>query len=52
MSKIKIELTKEFNGMKKGEVIERSKDIAMLHINSLKNAKLYVKQVKKSKKVE
>lgn len=47
---IKIELTEDWQGLKKGTVLERSKDIAYKHIHSLKNAKLYVpKKRKKSK---
>ncbi len=46
---VRIELTKDWEGFKKGDVLERSRDIANLHINVLKNAKLFVK-AKKSKK--
>lgn len=38
---IKIELTEDWLHLKKGDVIERSKNIAYLHLNELKNAKPY-----------
>ncbi len=48
---VEIELTEDWLTFKKGDVIERSRDIARLHIHQLKNAKLYVKKVvKKSTK--
>lgn len=47
---IKIELTEDFGGLKKGDVIERSKSIANIHINKLENAKLYVPKNKVKKK--
>ncbi|MGB0896888.1 MAG: hypothetical protein ACPGRW_06170 [Flavobacteriaceae bacterium] len=48
--KVKIEFTKDWLTFKKGDTVERSKDIANLHIKQLKNAKLYVKSVKKATK--
>lgn len=46
---VKIELTKDFLDFKKGDVIERSANIAHIHINKLKNAKVYKPIKKKSK---
>lgn len=48
---VKIEFTKDWQTFKKGDVVERSKSIAYIHINKLKNAKPFVKkkQTKKSK---
>lgn len=45
---VKLELTKDFLDFKKGDVIERSADIAHIHIHKLKNAKVY--KPKKRKK--
>ena len=50
MSKVKIVLTKDWNGFKKNDVLERSRDIANIHIKKLKNAKIYVKPKKKTTK--
>ena len=48
---VKIELTEDYLNFKKGDVLERSRDIASIHINQLKNAKPFVKKAtKKSKK--
>lgn len=38
---MKIVLTKDWNGFKKGDILERSRDIAKIHIRKLKNAKVY-----------
>ena len=46
---VEIELTKDWQTLKNGDVVVRSRDIANIHINQLKNAKLYVKTVKKAK---
>jgi hypothetical protein len=46
---VKIELIKDWLTFKKGDVIERSDDIAHIHINKLKNAKPYSPKKKKSK---
>lgn len=48
--KVKIELTEDWLDFKKGDVIERSRDIARIHTHDLKNAKPYVKPVKKKSK--
>jgi hypothetical protein len=47
---VKLELTKDWLHLKKGDVIERSKDIAMIHTHKLKNAKLYVPKKGRPKK--
>mgnify|MGYP000383257494 CR=1 FL=1 len=49
---VEIELTEDWHTFKKGDVLNRSRDIANIHISELKNAKIYVKKVikKKSKK--
>lgn len=44
---VKLELTEDWLHLKKGDVIERSKDVARIHTHQLKNAKPY--QPKKSK---
>lgn len=44
-----IELTEDWHTFKKGDVLTRSRDIASLHINQLKNAKIYVKKAKQVK---
>ena len=49
---VEIELTEDWLTFKKGDVIVRSRDISSIHINQLKNAKLYVKEVKEVKKVK
>lgn len=51
-SDVKIELTEDWQGLKEGDVLTRSRDIASLHINHLKNAKPYVKAVVKKAKVK
>ena len=48
--KVKLELTKDWLHLKKGDIIERSKDVARLHINVLKNAKVWTKPKKATKK--
>lgn len=47
--KVQIQLTEDWLHFKKGDVLERSPSIASKHINKLKNAKPYVKTVKKKK---
>ena len=47
---VEIELTEDWQTFKKGDVLNRSRDIAYIHINQLKNAKLYVKKLKTKKK--
>lgn len=47
---VEIELTEDWQGLKKGDVITRSRDIARIHIANLKNAKYYVKKTKRTKK--
>ena len=44
---VKIELTKDWQGFKKGTVLDRSKNIASIHCNDLKNAKPFVKKTTK-----
>lgn len=44
---VKIVLTKDWNGFKKDDVIERSPAIARIHIKDLKNAKPFVKKTTK-----
>ena len=46
---VEIELTEDWLTFKKGEVLLRSRDIANMHCNELKNAKPYVKQTTKAK---
>lgn len=46
---VEIELTKDWQSHKKGEVLTRSRDIANIHMHQLKNAKLYVKKKAKKK---
>lgn len=48
--KVKLELTEDWLHFKKGDVIERSKDIARLHTHVLKNAKVWTKPKKVTKK--
>lgn len=43
---MKIEFTEDFLTYKKGDVVERSRDIALLHIKVTKNAKPYVEKKK------
>lgn len=46
-----IQFTKDWNGLKEGDTLACSRDIAAIHIGTLKHAKVYVKPVKqKSKK--
>jgi len=47
---VKLELTKDFLHYKKGDVIERSKDVAYIHTHKLKNAKVFVPKRKKKDK--
>ena len=47
---VKLELTKDWLHLKKGDIIERSKDVARLHTNVLKNAKVWTKPKKATKK--
>lgn len=49
---VEIELTEDWLTFKKGEVLTRSRDIASLHINDLKNAKPHVKPVKSTKEAK
>jgi hypothetical protein len=44
---VKIEFTKDWLSFKEGDVVERSNDIANIHLYKLKNAKLYVPKKKK-----
>lgn len=44
---VKLELKEDWLHFKKGDVIERSRDIADIHIKKLKNAKLYVPRKRK-----
>tara|TARA_R110000851_G_scaffold296434_1_gene451575 strand:+ start:162 stop:326 length:165 start_codon:yes stop_codon:yes gene_type:complete len=46
----KVELTKDWLSFKCGDVLDCSRDIAALHINHLKHAKVYVKKTVRSKK--
>ena len=47
---MKVVLTKDFGDLKKGDVIECSRDHAWMHINKLKHAKAYTEPKPKKKK--
>lgn len=48
--KVKLELTEDFLHLKKGDVIERSQDVARMHTHVMKNAKVWKpKKVTKKK---